>query len=128
MRQAAHYHAQALVRRLLEADLVDVPKIVGQVRPLRKLHRSPSCGKEQQAAADQSQAKLHTALALLAVDESQLTTFMNGSCRRHRGSSRSSGMRWPSIGEKLSGRLWSDAESAEKRGTALPRGRRAGHL
>ena len=36
MRQATHHHAQALVRRLLEADLVDVPKIVGQGRPLRK--------------------------------------------------------------------------------------------
>ena len=71
MRQAAQYHAQALVRRLLEADLVDVPKIVGQVRRLRKW-TEPLLRQEQQAAADQSKAKLHTALALLAVDESQL--------------------------------------------------------
>ena len=36
MRQADRHHAQALVRRLLEADLAELPSIVAQLHPLRK--------------------------------------------------------------------------------------------
>ncbi|HKI20300.1 MAG TPA: hypothetical protein VKA15_20590, partial [Isosphaeraceae bacterium] len=112
MREAAKYHAQALVRRLLEADLVDVPKLVGQVRQLRKW-TEPLLRQEQQAAAEQSQAKLHTALALLTVDESQLDYLYERLLQ-------SASTEFPTLRDmltehrqKLSGRLWSDAESAE---------------
>jgi serine/threonine protein kinase/formylglycine-generating enzyme required for sulfatase activity len=71
MRQAARYHAQTQVRRLLEADLAEVPRIVAQVCQLRKF-TSPLLRREQQAAADQSKVKLHSALALQAMGESQL--------------------------------------------------------
>ncbi len=112
MREAARYHALALVRHLLEADLAQVPKLVGRVRQLRK-RAEPLLRQEQQAAAELSQAKLHTALALLAVDENQLDYLyerllqsapedfptLRDVLEKHR--------------EKLSGRLWSDAESGE---------------
>jgi Bacterial tandem repeat domain 1 len=67
----------------------------------------------QQAAADQSQAKLHTALALLAVDQSQLDYLYERLLLSAPGE-------FPTLRdvladhrEKLSGRLWLDAESAE---------------
>lgn len=71
MREAARYHAQALVRRVVEAALVDMLKIVGRVRTLRKWVE-PLLLAEQRAAAEQGPAKLHLALALLTVDENQL--------------------------------------------------------
>ena len=112
MRQAAQSHAQALVRRLLEADLLDVPKIVDRGRRLRNW-TEPLLRKEQQAAAEQSQAKLHTALALLAVDHSQLDYLYERLLQ-------SAPAEFPTLRdmlaehrEKLSGKLWSDAERAE---------------
>ena len=127
MRQATHHHAHALVRRLLEADLVDVPKIVGQGRPLRRF-TEPLLRREQQAAADQGRAKLHTALALLAVDKGQLDylyerllqaapeefPILRDVLAEHR--------------QDLSARLWSDAESGDERGATAPSGRGTGRL
>jgi formylglycine-generating enzyme required for sulfatase activity len=111
MRQAAKYHAQAMVRRLLEAELLDVSNIVSQMRRLRKW-TEPLLRREQQAAAEKSKAKLHTALALLAVDESQLDDLYEWLLQadsaafptlidmlaEHRG--------------QLKSKLWPDAESA----------------
>ncbi len=111
MRQAAQYHSRVLVRRLLEADLVDVPGIVEQAQQLRKW-TLPLLRREQQRAADQSRARLHTALALLAVDESQLDylyerlmqaapeefPILRDALAQHQ--------------DKLSGRLWPDTDSA----------------
>ena len=112
MRQAAQNHAQALVRRLLEADLVDVPKIVAQGRQLRK-STEPLLRREQQAAAERSQAKLHTALALLAVDHRQLDYLYERLLQ-------SAPAEFPTLRDMLaehrdilSGKLWSDAERAE---------------
>ena len=112
MRQAAQYHAEALVRRLLEADLVDVPKIVDRGRQLRK-STEPLLRREQQAAAEQSQAKLHTALALLAVDDSQLDYLYERLLQ-------SAPAEFPTLRdmlaphrEMLSGKLWSDAAASE---------------
>jgi len=112
MRESARYHAQAMVRRLLAADLVDVPEIVGQVRQLQKW-AEPLLRQEQQAAPEQSQAKLHTALALLTVDDRQLDYLYERMLQSASGE-------FPTLRdvlaehrEKLSGRLWSDAESAE---------------
>jgi len=56
MREAAQYHAHALVRRLLEADLFDVPKIVDQVDQLRKW-TVPLLRQEQQGASGSEQGK-----------------------------------------------------------------------
>ena len=118
MREAARYHAQALVRRLLEADLVDVPRIVGQARQLLK-RTEPLLRQEQQVAAEQSKAKLHTALALLTIDESQLDYL----CERLLQSTPSE---FPILRDvleehrdKLSARLWLDAESAESEARRL---------
>jgi hypothetical protein len=71
MQKAARYHANTLVRRLLDADLADVPRIVRQIGQLTKW-TEPTLRKEQQAAAVHSKAMLHTALALRAVDDCQL--------------------------------------------------------
>jgi formylglycine-generating enzyme required for sulfatase activity len=111
MRQADRHHAQALVRRLLEADLADVSAMIGPIRQLRKW-TEPLLRREQHAAAEPSQARLHTALALLAFDEDQLDylyerllqaapsefPILRDALAEHR--------------EKLSGRLWLDAETA----------------
>ena len=127
MRQAARHHAQAQVRRLLEADLVDVPKIVGQVRQLRKC-TEPLLRQEQQAAADQSRAKLHTALALLTVDESQLDYLYERLLQAAPGEfpilrdvlaeHRQRPVRQAVVGRGVGG----------ERGTTVPSGRRTGHL
>jgi serine/threonine protein kinase/formylglycine-generating enzyme required for sulfatase activity len=112
MREAARYHAQSLVRRLLEVDLVDVPKIVGHVRQLRKW-TEPLMRQKQQAAADQSQAKLHTSLALLAVDQSQLNYLYERLLQSTSGDFTTLRDMLAEHREELSGRLWSDAQSAE---------------
>ena len=112
MRHAARYHSQAVVRRLLEADLVDVPGIVGQVHQLRKW-TEPLLRREQKAAADPSKVRLHTALALLRVDEGQLDYLYEQLLRAQPGA-------FPILRDalaehrlKLCGRLWSNAESGE---------------
>jgi serine/threonine protein kinase len=111
MEQAARYHSHAVVRRLLEADLVDVPGIVGQARLIRKL-TEPLLRLEQKAAADQSKAKLHTALALLAIDESQLDYLYERLLHAAPGEFPILRDALAEHREKLTGRLWSDAESA----------------
>ena len=111
MQQAARYHAQAVVRRLLEADLVDVPGIVGQVHQLRKWTQ-PLLRREQQAAPDQSKVKLHTALAVWRLMRTNWTTCTNGSCRQRRREFPILRDALAEHREKLSGRLWSDADSA----------------
>ncbi len=112
MREAAHYHARAQVRRLLEADLADVPKIVGQGRLLRG-YTEPILRQEQQAAADQSQAKLHTALALLAVDGIQLDYLCEQLLQATSGEFPILRNVLAEHQQSLSSRLWSIAESRE---------------
>jgi hypothetical protein len=111
MHQAGRYHGQALVRRLLEANLAEVPELVRQLGQIGKF-TEPLLRQEQQTAQEQSKAKLHTALALLTVDESQLDylyqrllqaapedfPILRDALSEHK--------------EKLSARLWSDASSA----------------
>ncbi len=111
MQQADRYHAQGMVRRLLEVDLADVPEMLGPIRQLRKW-TEPVLRQEQQAATEQSGARLHTALALLAFDEDQLDylyerllevapaefTILRDALAERR--------------EVLSSRLWSDVESS----------------
>jgi serine/threonine protein kinase len=111
MRQAGRYHAQALVRRLLEAELADVPEIVRQISLLRKW-ADAFLREEQKAAAEPSKGKLHTALALLPVDASQLDYLYERLLQAASGE-------FPILREaladhkdQLSGRLWLDAESA----------------
>jgi len=111
MQQAAHYHAHALVRRLLDADLIDVPGIVGEVHLLRKL-TEPLLRREQQTAADQSKVKLHTALALLTVDENQLDYLYERLLQAAPGEFPILRDALAERREILSGRLWSDADSA----------------
>ncbi|WP_435011955.1 protein kinase domain-containing protein (plasmid) [Tundrisphaera lichenicola] len=112
MHHAEAYHAQAMVRRLLEADLRDVPAIVGQIRTLRS-NAVPLLQKEQQAAAESSKAKLHTALALLAVDGSQLDYLYEQLLQA--AASDFPVLRDALAGHRdtLAGRLWQDATSGE---------------
>jgi serine/threonine protein kinase len=112
MQQAELYHAQALVRRLLEVNLRDVPAIVDQVRQLRK-YCVPLLRKEQQAAAEPSPAKLHTALALLPLDESQIDYLYEQLLQAEAAD-------FPVLRdtlavhrEMLSARLWKDAASGD---------------
>jgi hypothetical protein len=111
MQHAGRHHAQALVRRLLEANLADVPELVRELGQIRRF-AEPLLRQEQQAAAEQSKARLHTALALLPVDDGQLDylyqcllqaapedfPILRDALSDHKA--------------KLSARLWSDAESA----------------
>ena len=67
MRESARYHGRALVRRLLEANLADVPAIIGQIGVHRRW-TDPLLWREHERAAEDSPARLHTALALLPID------------------------------------------------------------
>jgi hypothetical protein len=111
MRQAGRYHAQTLVRRLLEAELADVPEIVRQIQPLRKW-AEPILRKEQQAAPPQSKAKVHTALALLPADTGQLDYLYGRLLQAASGEFPILRDALAEHKEQLSGRLWPDAESA----------------
>ncbi len=111
MRQADRHHAQALVRRLLEADLADVPEMVGPISQLRKW-TEPLLRQEQQAAAEQSPAKLHSALALLAVDENQLDYLYERLLHAAPGEFPILRDALAAHREKLSCRLWWDADSS----------------
>jgi hypothetical protein len=71
MQHAGRYHAQGLVRQLLDASLPEVPELVRQIGQIRKFAER-LLRQEQQRAAEQSQEKLHTALALLPGDRGQL--------------------------------------------------------
>jgi len=115
MRQAALYHAQAVVRRLLEADLAEVPPIVAQLRPLRK-DATPLLRKEHQAAVEPSRVKLHTSLALLPGDEGQIDYL-------HEQLLQAEAADFPVLRDALAGhraalsdRLWKEARSGEDNG------------
>ena len=96
MHHAARYHAQSLVRRLLEADLVAVPAIIRQLGQLRE-HTVPLLQAERQAAADASKAGLHASLALLSLDGSGARVPSTiSSCGRPPRTSRCSATPWPS--------------------------------
>ncbi len=115
MRRAANYHAQALVRRLLDADLAEVPSIVIQLHPLRN-DATPLLRKEHQAAVEPSRAKLHTSLALLPGDDGQIDYL-------HEQLLQAGASDFPVIRDALAGhrvalseRLWNEARSGEDRG------------
>ena len=71
MCEASRYHGRALVRRLVVANLADVPEIVSQIG-LHRRWTDPLLWREHERAAEDSPARLHTALALLPVDGSLL--------------------------------------------------------
>ena len=115
MRRAAAYHAQALVRRLLEADLAEVPPIVAQLRPLRK-DATPLLRSENHAAVEPSRVKLHTSLALLPGDEDQIDYLYEQLLQAEAAE-------FPVIRDALAGhraalsdRLWNEARSGEDDG------------
>jgi formylglycine-generating enzyme required for sulfatase activity len=64
-------HAAGLVSRLLDADTAKVPDILDELRDYR-LWADPLLRQENHKAAPGSRQQLHTALALLEVDEGQL--------------------------------------------------------
>src|SRR5947209_20596086 len=68
-RQATH--AAGLVQRLLDADTAQVPQVVGEMAEYRQW-TDPLLREEMDKAADKSRQKLHTSLALLPVDGSQV--------------------------------------------------------
>jgi formylglycine-generating enzyme required for sulfatase activity len=110
MRQADLYHAQGMVRRLLEVDLADVPAMLGPIRQLRKW-TEPLLRQEQQAAAEPSRARLHTALALLAFDESQLDYLYKRLLHAATGEFPVLRDALAEHREQLSDRLWPDVET-----------------
>jgi serine/threonine protein kinase/formylglycine-generating enzyme required for sulfatase activity len=63
--------ADGLVKRLLDADLAQVPEIIEQLDEFRAW-TDPLLRAENEKAARQSRQKLHTSLALLPVDEGQV--------------------------------------------------------
>src|SRR6266576_5802108 len=63
--------AAGLVQALLNADIAQVPTIVGQMEEYRQW-ADPLLRKENGKAADDSRQKLRTSLALLPVDASQV--------------------------------------------------------
>ncbi len=111
MRQASRHHALSLVRRLLEAELSEVPEIVHQISQLRRW-ADPLLRSQQEGAAEHSRERLHVALALLTVDDSQLDSLYAWLLRSTPGE-------FPILRDalaehraKLADWLWSDAESA----------------
>jgi serine/threonine protein kinase/formylglycine-generating enzyme required for sulfatase activity len=66
----AHY-AAGLVERLLDADVAGVPDIVSAIEPYR-VWADPLLRETNAQAADDSRPKLHTSLALLPEDSSQV--------------------------------------------------------
>jgi formylglycine-generating enzyme required for sulfatase activity len=69
-RQKAN-HAVGLVQAVLNADIAQVPAIVSQMAEHRQW-ADPLLREENGKASDKSQQKLHTSLALLPVDASQV--------------------------------------------------------
>ncbi len=65
-------HAAGLVQAVLNADIAQVPAIVNQMTEYRQW-ADPLLREENGRAADKSRQKLHTSLALLPVDPSQVT-------------------------------------------------------
>ena len=64
-------HAEGLVQRLLDADTLQVPDIVGAMRDYRRWI-DPTLRSELEKRSDDSRQKLHASLALLPVDASQI--------------------------------------------------------
>jgi formylglycine-generating enzyme required for sulfatase activity len=64
-------HAAGLVQAVLNADIAQVPAIVGQMTEYRHW-ADPLLRESNSKAADKSRQKLHTSLALLPVDASQV--------------------------------------------------------
>jgi formylglycine-generating enzyme required for sulfatase activity len=64
-------HAAGLVQAVLNADIAQVPAIVGQMTEYRQW-TDHLLREENSKAADKSRQKLHTSLALLPVDASQV--------------------------------------------------------
>ncbi len=118
MREAARYHGRALVRRLLEANLADVPAIVAQIG-LHRRWTDPLLWREHERAEEDSPARLHTALALLPVNGSLLDLAYDRLVQATPGD-------FPILRDALypyrlemSGRLWQDAGSAGDDGRVL---------
>ena len=97
MRQAAQYHAEALVRRLLEADLLDVPKIVDRGRRLQNW-TEPLLRKSNRPPPNRARPSCTRLWPFSRLTTASWTTCMNGSCSRHRQSSRLYGICWFCIG------------------------------
>src|SRR5262249_31987163 len=64
-------HAAGVVQAVLNADIAQVPAIVGQMTEYRR-GGGPLLREANSKAADKSRQKLHTSLALLPVDASQV--------------------------------------------------------
>ena len=118
MREAARYHGRALVRRLLEANLADVPAIVDQIG-LHRRWTDPLLWREHERAAEDGPARLHTALALLPIDGSLIDLAYDRLVQATPGD-------FPILRDALfpyrhemSGRLWDDAGSAGDDGRVL---------
>jgi formylglycine-generating enzyme required for sulfatase activity len=64
-------HAAALVHRLLDADIAQVPDVIKQMKGYRRWS-DPLLRQANEEAAEDSRQKLYASLALLPVDESQV--------------------------------------------------------
>ena len=65
-------HAAGLVERLLDADTAQLPAVVGEMSEYRKW-TDPLLRQENDKAVDKSRQKLHTSLALLPAEVTQVT-------------------------------------------------------
>lgn len=111
MNHAGRYHARAIVQRLLDSKLIDVPGLILDLLKLRKWTK-PLLRKEHLSATENGKEKLHLSLAIMAIDGSQLDylyeSLMDCSPRDFR-------LLREMLKEhrtRLIDRLWTDAESA----------------
>jgi formylglycine-generating enzyme required for sulfatase activity/tRNA A-37 threonylcarbamoyl transferase component Bud32 len=70
-RQMEATHAADLVQRLLDADIAQVPAVIAEIDTCRPF-ANPLLRERHAQADDDSRHKLHTSLALLAVDRTQV--------------------------------------------------------
>ncbi len=118
MGEAARYHGHALVRRLVEARLTDVPPIVEQIG-LHRRWADPLLWREHERAAEESPARLHTALALLPIDGGLLGLVYDRLVRAAPADFPILRDALRPYAAEMSGRLWADAGSAGDDGRVL---------
>jgi eukaryotic-like serine/threonine-protein kinase len=105
--------AAGLVQALLNADIAQVPTIVGQMEEYRQW-ADPLLRKENGKAADDSRQKLRTSLALLPVDASQVPYLKDRLLEAEPGEVAFIRDALFPHKEQLVGELWAVVESPEK--------------
>jgi hypothetical protein len=110
MHQAGRYHAQATVRRLLDAKLIQVPGLIRDVLKLRKW-TTPLLQKEHLSATENGRERLHLSLAIMAIDGSQLDYLFEFLLHSSSTDFRTLREMLREYRLRLIDRLWIDAES-----------------